>query len=125
MTTLEPVLSAAAEPLQDEAMKRRPLSPEARARLERDVRAATAAPKRPRGAPAPVLALDLKALRQLVGKTQLALASATRMDQSELSKAERRKDHLLSTLRRYVAALGGELEVLARFGEHTIHLKDV
>jgi hypothetical protein len=47
------------------------------------------------------------------------------MDQSELSKAERRADHRLSTLRRYVEALGGELEVFARFGSKRVRLKEV
>jgi hypothetical protein len=44
---------------------------------------------------------------------------------AELSKIERRDDHLLSTLRRYVAALGGELEVVAVFGNERIALKGV
>ena len=45
--------------------------------------------------------------------------------QSEVSKAERRDDHLLSTLRRYIEALGGELEVVARFGDKSVRLKGV
>ena len=47
------------------------------------------------------------------------------MKQSELSRAERREDHLLSTLRRYVKGLGGELEVVARVGRKVVRLRGV
>jgi hypothetical protein len=47
------------------------------------------------------------------------------MDQSELSKAERRSDHRVSTLRLYVEALGGELEIFARFGSERVRLEGV
>ncbi|MBI2944301.1 MAG: helix-turn-helix transcriptional regulator [Candidatus Wallbacteria bacterium] len=76
-----------------------------------------------RWAKAEVLELSLKAVRQLVGKTQVAAAKAAGMTQSELSKAERREDRLLSTLRRYIEALGGELEVIAKFGDRTVKLR--
>jgi hypothetical protein len=44
------------------------------------------------------------------------------MTQSELSRLERRPDHLVSTLRRYVKALGGELEVTAVLGAKRVKL---
>lgn len=72
-----------------------------------------------------VVELDLRAMRELLGKTQVDVAKAADMDQSEVSKAERRKDHLLSTLRRYVAALGGEVEVIAKFGNKRFRLQGV
>lgn len=72
-----------------------------------------------------VVELDLRATRELLGKTQVEVAKAADMDQSEVSKAERRDDHLLSTLRRYVAALGGEVEVIAKFGNKRIRLQGV
>lgn len=72
-----------------------------------------------------VLELNLKALRELVGKTQQSTAKVAKMTQSELSKAERREDHLVSTLRRYVEALGGELEVSAKFGKKKVRLVGV
>jgi hypothetical protein len=78
-----------------------------------------------RWARAKVLELNLRAVRQLVGKTQVAVAKDAGMTQSELSKAERREDHLISTLRRYVEALGGELEVIARFGDKMVKLHGV
>ena len=57
--------------------------------------------------------LDLRALREAVGLTQDELAQRIAMTQSQLSKLERREDHRLSTLSRYVTALGGQLEIVA------------
>jgi len=78
-----------------------------------------------RKARAELLEMDLQSLRQFAGKTQIELAKATKISQAELSRAEAREDHRLSTLRRYVEALGGELEVLAHFGDTSIRLKSV
>ncbi len=72
-----------------------------------------------------ILEMNLREVRELAGKTQAELAEAAQLSQAELSRAERREDHLLSSLRRYVEALGGELEVVARFGDKTIRLKGV
>ena len=72
-----------------------------------------------------ILDLNLRAARELLGKTQVQLAKKARMSQADLSKAERRSDHLLSTLRRYVEALGGELDVIARFGDKQIRIRGV
>jgi predicted transcriptional regulator len=72
-----------------------------------------------------ILQMNLRELRESLGKTQDELASLTNMDQSQLSKLERRDDHLLSTLRRYIQALGGDLEVVAVVGERRIHLRGV
>ena len=69
-----------------------------------------------------VLRLNLAEVRKLCGVTQAELAKATKMAQSELSRVERRDDHMLSTLRRYVHALGGEVEVIARFEGKTVRL---
>jgi hypothetical protein len=47
------------------------------------------------------------------------------MTQAELSRVERREDHLVSTLRRYVEALDGHLEVVAVVGNKRIVLSGV
>jgi hypothetical protein len=62
-----------------------------------------------------LLELNLRSLRETIGKTQEELAAVAEMTQPQLSKAERREDHLVSTLRRIVQALGGNLEVYATF----------
>lgn len=50
------------------------------------------------------------------------MAKLMEMTQGELSRAERRGDHLVSTLRRVIEALGGELEVVANFNGERIRL---
>jgi DNA-binding XRE family transcriptional regulator len=74
---------------------------------------------------AEVLDMNLRAVREMVGKTQVELAKTAGLSQGELSEQERREDHLLSTLRRYIEALGGELEVIARIGDKTVRLRGV
>jgi DNA-binding XRE family transcriptional regulator len=71
------------------------------------------------------LEANLRAVREMAGKTQVELARDVGVSQSELSRNESAGDHLVSTLRRYVEALGGELEVLARFGDKTVKLRGV
>jgi hypothetical protein len=68
--------------------------------------------------------LTLKALRQELSLTQVEVSRTASMTQSELSRLESRHDHLTSTLRRYVEALGGELEVTAVFGERRVKITD-
>ena len=70
-----------------------------------------------------LLEMDLRAIRETLGLTQEELASLAEMTQSEVSRLERRTDHRLSTLRRVVEALGGELEIVANFGDRRIRLR--
>lgn len=72
-----------------------------------------------------LLEMDLRAIRELVGKTQGEVAAIAEMTQPEISKMESRSDHKLSTLRRVVEALGGELEVIANFGDRRVRLRAV
>lgn len=72
-----------------------------------------------------VLAMNLRALRESAGKTQDELAALAELSQAELSRFEKREDHLLSTLRHYVKALGGSLEVIAVFGDRKVRLEGV
>jgi transcriptional regulator with XRE-family HTH domain len=67
--------------------------------------------------------LALAELRRNFGVTQEQLARLLDIRQAAISKIERRDDVLLSTLTAYVRALGGELEIMARFGTHALRLK--
>lgn len=58
---------------------------------------------------------SLKDLRQAMQKTQEDLAAALHIGQEGVSRLERRSDMLLSTLRGYVEAMGGKLELVAHF----------
>lgn len=59
--------------------------------------------------------MDLRGLRRSRARTQTALARNLGVGQEAVSRAEARGDLLLSTLRDYVAALGGELDLVVRF----------
>jgi predicted transcriptional regulator len=69
--------------------------------------------------------LTLQELRRGLSLTQVDVARTAEMTQSELSRLESRGDHRISTLRRYVEALGGELEVTALFGGRRVKLTEV
>lgn len=72
-----------------------------------------------------IIELNLRAIRERAGLSQDALASAIDMTQSDLSKFERRSDHLVSRLRVFVEALGGRLEISAILNGKKIVLTDV
>ncbi|MDZ7736290.1 MAG: XRE family transcriptional regulator [Gammaproteobacteria bacterium] len=57
----------------------------------------------------------LKDLRQAMQRTQEEMALALDIGQDSVSRLEKRSDMLLSTLRRYVEAMGGRLEIVAHF----------
>jgi DNA-binding XRE family transcriptional regulator len=71
------------------------------------------------------LQVSLRELRRLAGKTQEQVADESGLSQSALSHFESAPDHKLSALRRYVAALGGELEVAAVIGGRRFPLHGV
>jgi len=56
----------------------------------------------------------LKELREAAGKAQADIAAALKIKQPSVSKIERQTDMYLSTLRSYVEAIGGELDVIVR-----------
>lgn len=66
----------------------------------------------------------LAALRSAAGVTQVDLAKRLGVTQGNVSQLEARDDLLLSTLRDYVSALGGELEIAATVGGRRIALED-
>ena len=69
--------------------------------------------------------MSIRDLREHLGVRQIHLAPLLGMTQSELSKFERREDHRMSTLRRVVEALGGELQIIVQVGDESIKLTGV
>ena len=55
---------------------------------------------------------SLRELRQIAGKAQVDIAAALNIKQPSVSKIEKQADMYLSTLRGYVEAIGGELELV-------------
>jgi transcriptional regulator with XRE-family HTH domain len=66
--------------------------------------------------------IELTALREARGATQQQIAEAWDVTQANVSQIEHTPDIYLSTLRNYVAALGGSLEINAVFPDQTIRL---
>lgn len=64
----------------------------------------------------------LAKVRKLRALAQATVAEAMGMDQSEISRLERRTDLLLSTLRRFVNATGGELHLVASYPDGDVEL---
>jgi predicted transcriptional regulator len=69
--------------------------------------------------------MNLQQLREHVRKTQGDVARKASVTQPQLSRIEGRHDHLVSTLRKYVRALGGDISVVAEIGPERIVLRDV
>ncbi|MGH9397745.1 MAG: XRE family transcriptional regulator [Terriglobia bacterium] len=63
---------------------------------------------------------ELRTARQL---TQEHLAKLLHVKQASVSKLERRTDMYISTLRNFIAAMGEELEITARFPEGEVRIK--
>ena len=86
------------------------MSREARERVDRRVRET-------------LLEMTLQELRQRVsGLTQTQLADLMKVTQGAISQVENRHDMLLSKLAGYVHALGGELELIARFPDTNVRI---
>jgi transcriptional regulator with XRE-family HTH domain len=60
-------------------------------------------------------AMPLDALRDAKRLTQVQMAQLLKISQGAVSKVERRTDMFVSTLRNYVRAIGGDLEIRAVF----------
>ena len=61
-------------------------------------------------------------LRRARVTTQAKLGKALKVNQAAVSKLERRTDMYISTLRSYVEAMGGRLDIIARFNEGSVRI---
>jgi DNA-binding XRE family transcriptional regulator len=66
--------------------------------------------------------MPLQQLRNARQMTQTRLAELLEMDQGNISKLEQRTDMYLSTLRSYVEAMGGALEIRAVFPDGDVKI---
>jgi len=64
----------------------------------------------------------LAEIRRQAGLTQTDLAQMLGIQQPSLSKLEAQEDMQISTLRRIIGALGGELELIAKLPGGTVRL---
>ncbi len=92
--------------------KSRPLSRAAQARVDAAVRK-------------DLLEISLSEVRAMAEMTQTDVATTLETTQTQISRLEGREDHLVSTLRKYIEALGGRLDVVAHFGDKSVRLRGV
>lgn len=70
--------------------------------------------------------MSLQALRQARKLTQVRMAKALGIAQESVSRLEKRKDVLFSTLNQYVEAMGGQLRVTVDFPDRpSVRLSDL
>jgi predicted transcriptional regulator len=66
---------------------------------------------------------DLRALREAAGVTQEEMAAKVDVDQSQIARLEARgTDTRVSLIKRYVEALGGEMQIVATLRGKTVRL---
>lgn len=66
--------------------------------------------------------MPLQELRQAHQMSQECLAKILLTKQANVSRMERRADMYISTLRSYIEAMGGRLEIIARFPDGEVHI---
>jgi len=69
--------------------------------------------------------MPLQELRTARGLSQQTLAAALNIQQPAVAKMEKRTDMYLSTLRRHIRAMGGELDIVARFPDGDVHIQNL
>ncbi len=67
--------------------------------------------------------IRLAELRNALDISQEELAELLNKKQAAISRLERRSDMHISTLRAFVKALGGKLEIIASFPDASYHIK--
>lgn len=87
------------------------MSPEAQARAKARAKALLAE-------------MPLQELRKARGLSQQTLAEALHVQQPAIAKMERRTDMYLSTLRNHIRAMGGDLEIIARFPDGDVRIEN-
>jgi DNA-binding XRE family transcriptional regulator len=68
--------------------------------------------------------MPLNDLRNARGLSQPMLAKALHIQQPAIAKLEKRTDMYISTLRSHIKAMGGELEVIARFPDGDVRISN-
>ena len=67
--------------------------------------------------------MGLAELREAMNLTQESLAEALHVRQASVSKVERRSDMYISTLRKIIEAMGGELQIIANMPNGRVQIR--
>jgi transcriptional regulator with XRE-family HTH domain len=68
-------------------------------------------------------AMTMAELRRAMQLSQEQIAAELQVSQGSVAKLEKRSDMLVGTLRRFIRAMGGELEITARFPDHSVTIE--
>jgi DNA-binding transcriptional regulator YiaG len=68
--------------------------------------------------------MDLAEVRRALKLSQDEIAQTLHIGQGSVAKIEKRADMYVSTLRRFIEAMGGELEIVARFADHSVKIRN-
>lgn len=68
--------------------------------------------------------MTLMELRQARELTQEAIGETLHVGQTAVAKMEKRADMYVSNLRRFIEAMGGELDIVARFQDGTVKISN-
>ena len=66
--------------------------------------------------------MALAEVRRAMKLSQEELAAILHINQASVAKMEKRTDMYIGTLRRFIQAMGGELEIVARFPDRQIRI---
>jgi transcriptional regulator with XRE-family HTH domain len=88
---------------------RKNMTPEAQKRVEAKTQMA-------------LIQMRLDELRKARGLSQKELAELLHVQQPAIAKLEKRTDMYISTLRNHIKALGGELDIVARFPDGKVNI---
>ncbi len=66
--------------------------------------------------------MPLQELRQARQLSQERIAEVLSTKQANVSRLEKRSDMYISTLRSYIEAMGGQLDIIARFPDGDVHI---
>jgi DNA-binding XRE family transcriptional regulator len=68
--------------------------------------------------------MTLAELRQALQLTQESLGETLNVGQTAIAKMEKRADMYVSNLRRFIEAMGGELDIVARFPSGAVKISN-
>jgi transcriptional regulator with XRE-family HTH domain len=68
--------------------------------------------------------MNLTQLREARSLSQAALGEILHVEQPAVAKLEKRADMYVSTLRRFIEAMGGELEIVAKFPNRNVRIRN-
>lgn len=67
--------------------------------------------------------MNLSEVRRALKLSQEEIGQTLQINQGSVAKIEKRADMYVSTMRRFIEAMGGELEIVARFPHRSVKIK--